>query len=121
MPRFAARDLGGSGFGAWGQAYWGNDKTHGDQDVTVFGTDFVVDRVKTKRMGIQAGVDYLFGNFVVGVTGGYERADADIRNSASDFEAKGYNVGGYAMFGGKLRLLRRPAGQARQGQPRLRQ
>ena len=93
-------DLGGSGFGAWGQAYWGNDKTHSDQDVTVFGTDFVVDRVKTKRMGIQAGVDYLFGYFVVGVTGGYERADADIRNSASDFEAKGYNVGGYAMFGG---------------------
>ena len=68
---------------------------------TVFGTDFDVGRLSTKRRGAQLGVDYLMGtNAVIGVTGGYERAKADVRNSVSDFTAKGWNIGAYAMFGG---------------------
>ena len=64
-----------SNLGVWGQAYWSKDKTD-DEDVTLLGTDFFVDRVETKRTGIQAGVDYLLGtNAVIGLTGGYERAD----------------------------------------------
>ncbi len=96
-------DLGGNrsnGLGVWGQVYYSQDRTD-RQDVSVFGNNFRVDRIKTKRRGAQAGVDYLLGsNALVGITGGYERAEADIRNSASDFRASGYNIGGYAMFGG---------------------
>lgn len=89
-----------SNWGFWGQAYYAQDKDD-DQDVSVFGVDFAVDRVKTKRYGFQAGLDYLMGNSaVLGITGGYERAKADVRNSAADFKAEGWNAGAYAMFGG---------------------
>ena len=89
-----------SGLGLWGQAYFGRDKTHGDQDISLFDTDFVIDRVETKRRGVQLGVDYLLvGSFVFGVTGGYERAQADVANSVTEWEAKGYNLGAYAIVG----------------------
>ena len=90
-----------NGLGIWGQVYYSQDKSD-RQNVTFFGNDFSVDRFKTKRSGAQAGIDYLVGsNALVGITAGYERADADIRNSASDFRASGYNIGGYAMFGSR--------------------
>jgi hypothetical protein len=90
-----------AGLGVWGQAYYSEDRTKG-QSYSVFGTGFNVDRFKTKRQGIQGGIDYLIGgNLVVGFTGGYERATADIRGSASRFRATGYNFGGYAIFGGE--------------------
>jgi outer membrane autotransporter protein len=89
-----------SNLGFWGQGYWGQDKDHG-QDVSPFGANFTVGRVENKRWGIQAGVDYLIGTgAVLGVTGGYERVKSDVRNSASDFKAHGWNAGAYAMFGG---------------------
>jgi len=89
-----------SNIGFWGEAYYSRDKGD-DQDVSAFGLDFTVGRVTTKRFGFQAGVDYLIGNsFVLGVTGGWEDAKADVRNSASEFKATGWNAGGYGIFGG---------------------
>jgi outer membrane autotransporter protein len=89
-----------SNLGLWGQLYYEHD-TDDDQDVSVFGTDFTVARVSNKRYGLQAGVDYLLGlNSVLGITGGYERDKADVRHSAADFKASGWNLGAYAMFGG---------------------
>jgi hypothetical protein len=77
-----------SRLGVWGQAYLSRDKDN-RQSVSAFGLGFDVGRVETKRRGIQAGVDYMVGtNAVIGLTGGYERAEANVRNSASDFEAK---------------------------------
>ena len=73
-------DLGGSrtnGLGVWGQIYYSEDRT-GRQNLSVFGNDFNVNCYRTKRRGAQAGVDYLLGgNAVIGITGGYERAEAD--------------------------------------------
>src|SRR5262249_17479180 len=70
-----------SNLGFWGQAYYARDKDD-DQDVSAFGVDFTVGKVTTKRWGIQAGADYLMGSsFVLGVTGGYERANADVSHS----------------------------------------
>ena len=73
-------DLGGSrtnGLGVWGQIYYSEDRA-GRQNLSVFGNDFNVNCYRTKRRGAQAGVDYLLGgNAVIGITGGYERAEAD--------------------------------------------
>jgi hypothetical protein len=89
-----------SNLGVWGQVYYGQDKDD-DQDVTAFGVPFTVGRVETKRYGVQAGVDYLMApSAVVGVTGGYERAKADLHHSPSDFKATGWNAGVYGIFGG---------------------
>jgi len=89
-----------SNLGFWGQGYYSRDKDD-NQDVTVFGTDFTVGRVETKRWGLQGGVDYLLGtSAVIGLTGGYEHATPDISGSPTGFKLKGWNVGGYGMFGG---------------------
>ncbi len=85
----------------WGQAYYSHDR-FGDRNDTVVlqGTTFTVDnRDKTRRMGVQGGVDYGFGGARVGVTGGY--GSAKTRNDLSSrFKATGWNAGLYGQFGG---------------------
>ncbi|MCY7279479.1 MAG: hypothetical protein LH610_01025 [Sphingomonas bacterium] len=85
----------------WGQGYYSRDKFGDNNDsVLIGGTSFGVNnRVETKRMGIQAGVDYGFGGARVGLTGGYGRAKAD-NDLSNDLKATGWNVGLYGQFGG---------------------
>jgi hypothetical protein len=85
----------------WGQVYYGRDK-FGDRNdnVVIGGTSFDVNnRVETKRMGIQAGVDYGFPGARVGLTGGYGQAKAN-NDLSNDLKANGWNVGLYGQFGG---------------------
>ena len=89
------------GASVWGQAYYSQDR-FGDSndDVVIGGTSFEVDnQVKTKRKGIQAGVDYGFGGARIGLTGGFGRAKSD-NDLNNDFKANGLNVGAYGQFGG---------------------
>jgi len=61
--------------------------------------------METDRRGAQLGLDYLISNkFVIGVTGGYQHARSDLSALASTFEAEGYNIGGYALYGGATGL-----------------
>ena len=87
----------------WGQVYYSHDR-FGDRNDTVVlqGTTYTVDnRVKTRRMGIQGGVDYGFGGARVGLTGGY--GEAKSRNDLSSrFKATGWNAGLYGQFGGPI-------------------
>ena len=53
--------------------------------------------IETDRWGIQGGVAYGFGPARVGVTGGYENADAE---GDGNFEASGWNIGLYGVYGG---------------------
>ncbi|MEO7505049.1 MAG: hypothetical protein ABIT69_07700 [Sphingomicrobium sp.] len=91
------------GASVWGQAYYSHDRVGDRNDaVTLQGTTFTVDnRVKTRRMGIQGGVDYGFEGARVGVTGGY--GEAKTRNDLSSrFKATGWNAGLYGQFGGPI-------------------
>ena len=91
-----------NGVGIWGQLYASRDRSGDDDTVAAFGADFDVDnRIRTHRRGAQVGVDFqpTNGSFIVGVTAGYQHADADVRSTSGEFEAKGYNIGAYAMFG----------------------
>ena len=83
-----------------GQVYYGEERTGGDRIATVFDTELAFsDRLKTKRYGVQLDVGYRPGpNFEVGLTGGYQRATADLASS-SDLRARGYNIGAYAEYG----------------------
>jgi hypothetical protein len=84
----------------WGLAYGGKDR-YGENDRTriVFGTNLTYsDRLETTRRGAQAGVDFQpRPNVAVGVTGGYEQAEADLA-SGTEMRAKGYNFGAYVQF-----------------------
>ena len=88
--------------GIWAQLY-GSQERYGNRNVsfTAFGTSLTAsERLKTRRRGAQAGIDFGVGGvFVLGITGGYEHAKA---NSAfgSAFDVEGYNYGAYAQFGG---------------------
>ncbi|MEO5809156.1 MAG: hypothetical protein ABIR51_03640, partial [Sphingomicrobium sp.] len=89
------------GASVWGQAYYSQDRFGNRNDAVVLqGTTFNVDsRVKTRRMGIQAGVDYGFGGARVGLTGGY--GEAKTRSDfSSGLKATGWNAGLYGQFGG---------------------
>ncbi|MCA1800225.1 MAG: hypothetical protein LC650_02935, partial [Actinobacteria bacterium] len=91
-----------SGVSFWGEGYVSRDK-YGDRNdsVTIQGVEFEVDnRLKTKRHGLQMGVDYGFdGGGRVGLTGGYAWAKAN-GNADADLKAKGWNLGIYGQFGG---------------------
>lgn len=88
------------GVGVWAQLYASRDHTGDIENVSAFGGDFEVNnRLKTKRRGAQGGVDYLAGNFVVGLTAGYQHANADFRSADGGFDVEGHNIGAYAMFG----------------------
>ncbi len=89
------------GASVWGQAYYSQDRYGNRNDTVVLqGTNFNVDnRLKTRRMGIQAGVDYGFGGARVGLTGGY--GEAKTRSDfSSRLKATGWNAGLYGQFGG---------------------
>jgi outer membrane autotransporter protein len=90
------------GLGLWGQLYASSDR-HGDAHdrQTAFGLDVEVDnRVETDRSGIQVGIDYLLSeHFVVGATGGYQRADVDSSVNPGSVKDKGFNAGLYAQYG----------------------
>ena len=83
------------------QLYLSHDRT-GDSDrtATVFGTDLAFsDRLKTHRRGAQVEIGYRpDGNLVFGLTGGYERAEANL-DSGTDVVGEGHNYGAFAQFG----------------------
>jgi hypothetical protein len=86
--------------GIWAQLY-GERQTAGDRNrtATAFGTAFAVDdRIRTDFRGAQVGLDFGASNFVVGITGGYERAHAT-SDFATIITTEGYNYGAYAQFG----------------------
>lgn len=86
--------------GIWAQLY-GERQTNGDQrrTATAFGSTFTVsDRIRTDIRGAQGGLDFGTSNFVIGVTGGYERANGTTPNAAL-VRTEGHNYGAYAQFG----------------------
>ena len=86
--------------GIWAQLY-GERQTAGDRTrtATAFGSTFAVaDRIRTDFRGAQGGLDFGSANFVVGVTGGYERARAT-SDAASIITTEGHNYGAYIQFG----------------------
>jgi hypothetical protein len=86
--------------GFWAQL-GGDRETAGDRSrtATAFGTSFnVSDRLRTDYRGAQAGIDFGTANFVIGVTGGYERA-ASTSDAATRTVTEGMNYGAYAQFG----------------------
>ena len=86
--------------GIWAQLY-GERQTSGDNNrtATAFGSTFnVSDRMRTNFRGAQGGLDFGSSNFVIGVTGGYERAEGVTANAAS-IRTEAYNYGAYAQFG----------------------
>ena len=86
--------------GIWAQLY-GERQTSGENSrtATAFGSTFNVnDRIRTEIRGAQGGLDFGSSNFVVGITGGYERAQGYSANAAS-IRTEGYNYGAYAQFG----------------------
>ena len=86
--------------GIWAQLY-GERQTAGkdNRTATAFGSSFTVsDRMRTEFRGAQGGLDFGTANFVIGVTGGYERAQGTTAN-ASSIRTEGYNYGAYAQFG----------------------
>jgi hypothetical protein len=90
-----------SGISFWGEGYYSREK-YGDSDdsIVVDGLEFEVDNeLKTKRYGLQMGVDYGFDGARIGLTGGYGWAKAN-GNADADLKAKGWNIGVYGQFGG---------------------
>ncbi|MEO6300337.1 MAG: autotransporter outer membrane beta-barrel domain-containing protein, partial [Paracoccaceae bacterium] len=89
------------GASLWGQAYYSHDKVADrDNQIVLQGTTFDIDnRVKTRRLGIQGGVDYGFGGARVGVTGGVGSAKT-VNDLSSRLKANGWNAGLYGQFGG---------------------
>ncbi len=86
--------------GIWAQLY-GERQTSGDasRSATAFGSNFTVsDRIRTDIYGAQGGLDFGTSNFVIGVTGGYERAKG-ITPTAALIRTEGHNYGAYAQFG----------------------
>ena len=89
------------GWSFWGDGYISRDKYGDDSDpVIIEDVEFDVDNeLKTKRAGIQLGVDYGFGGGRVGLTAGFGWAEAD-GDAGADLEANGWNLGVYGQFGG---------------------
>ena len=86
--------------GIWAQLY-GDRQTSGDRNRTtsVFGTSLAVaDRIRTEFRGAQGGIDFGTANFVIGVTGGYERAQGT-SDTTSSIRTEGHNYGAYVQFG----------------------
>ena len=92
-------DDGTDGMKLWAQVYGSRDKAGGIDRQTIGGDDYDVDnRLDTDRLGFQVGAGFGMGTGSIGVTGGLERADA--HGDAADYEARGWNIGAYGMFGG---------------------
>ena len=89
-----------SPLGFWAQLY-GENETAGDRSrtATTFGTTLAVfDQIRNRYRGAQAGIDFVTPNFVIGVTGGYERAQG-LSNASTTLITEGRNYGAYAQFG----------------------
>jgi len=85
--------------GLWTQLYANRDRYGDNETATINGDDFEFDnRLKTNRRGAQVGVDFGVSSFTLGVTGGYQHAEAD--GDVTGFDAEGYNLGVYGLFGG---------------------
>ncbi len=86
--------------GIWAQLY-GERQTSGENSrtATAFGATLAVaDRIRTNYRGAQGGIDFGTTNFVIGVTGGYERAEGT-SNTGALIRTEGHNYGAYAQFG----------------------
>ena len=87
--------------GLCAQLYASRDRT-GDRtnSATVFGTNLSFsDRMRTERRGSQVELGFSpGGNFEIGATAGYERAETDLA-SGTDIVADGHNYGVYGQFG----------------------
>ena len=84
----------------WAQLYGSRDRFGArDRQTSAFNTPLTTSsRLETKRRGAQGGLDFGLQNFVVGVTAGYEHAQAG-SDFGTDLDVKGYNYGAYAQFG----------------------
>ena len=86
--------------GIWAQLY-GERQTSRDRtrNITAFGTPLTVsDGIRTNFRGAQGGVDFGASNFVIGLTGGYGRAEGTTAG-LTDLTTEAYNYGAYAQFG----------------------
>lgn len=83
--------------GLWGVAYGGTDR-YGDKAVEGLARGALLTynaRLETDRRGAQVGIDFRArDNVAVGLTGGYQRAEADMA-TGSELRAEGFNVGAY--------------------------
>ena len=86
--------------GIWAQLYGDSEKAGDDtRTSSLFGNSVTVaDRIRTHFRGAQAGLDFGSANFVVGLTGGYEKARGSSA-LATDLVTEGHNYGAYAQFG----------------------
>ncbi len=89
-----------TGFGLWAQIYGSIDKAGENDTQVIGGREFNADnKLETTRYGIQGGVDFGLGMGRVGLTGGWEKAEADGR---AEYSAQGWNIGLYGQFGGEV-------------------
>ena len=86
----------------WGQVYASDGNDGNRSTLTAFANDVKIDtRLRTKRKGIQTGIDApLGGRFKAGLTGGYGRANADFNGYDGGIKAEGWNIGAYVQVGG---------------------
>jgi len=91
----------GRGFGIWGQGYMAQEERGDWQDVDIAGAATRTDlRYETDYRGLQGGIDFRPGDgpLTFGITGGYQKGDTDLA-SGTDVDFKGWNVGGYMLYG----------------------
>ena len=88
-------------FALWGQVYASEDRQGDRTTQNVFDADVQTDsRARTKRAGVQLGFDVRVGDsMLVGMTGGYQKADAGHRSLDGGVDTDGYNIGAFALFG----------------------
>jgi hypothetical protein len=92
----------GQPIGIWGQLYASGD-SHGDKDLSVTTAAGNVltysGELRTLRKGAQVGIEYRAPGFVIGATGGYEKAENRDSTAPSQISADGHNWGIYALVG----------------------
>ena len=88
--------------GLWSQAYGGHDRSGSTRTVSALGTSLSASsRLDLDRYGAQMGFDGSAGRILLGVTGGYERANGGA-GLASRMTTNGWNLGAYAGLGRAL-------------------
>lgn len=89
--------------GLWAQLYASRDRYGDKETATINGINFDFDnRLRTNRRGAQVGTDFGVSGLTLGVTGGYQHAESD--GDVAGFDAEGYNLGVYGLFGGPTGL-----------------
>ena len=86
--------------GIWGQLYYARKRSGEVRTQTIFDAQTEVDdRIRTYHRGAQGGIDFLVRDqLVVGLTGGFQHADADHRALSGGVDARGHNIGVYGQF-----------------------